>query len=97
MNKAQVNKEFQIALLMEDVVEAKAISDSLREIGIFAHYYSDLDELWVSLNTYTPDLCIVDVKKMSQGTLLFKNHSKVKSNTLKYCFYYTYNHICNNC
>ncbi len=81
-------KDFQVALLMDDVAEAKNISDGLREIGIYAHFYQDLDELWVSLNAYTPDLCIVDVKKMSQGTLLFRNHPKVKNNILKYAFYY---------
>ncbi len=88
MRKTQTTKDFQVAILMDDVVEAKAVSDSLREIGIFAHYYQELDDLWVSLNTYTPDLCIVDVTKMSQGTLLFKNHAKVKSHSLKFCFYY---------
>lgn len=82
------NRNFQIAILIEDIADAKSLSEGLREIGIFAHYYQDLDELWVSLNTYTPDFCIVDVKKMSQGTLLFKHHPKVKNNSLKYAFYY---------
>jgi hypothetical protein len=81
-------KKFQIALLIEDISEAKIISDGLREIGVYAHYYQDLDDLWVSLNTYTPDLCIVDVKKMSQKNLLFKQHPKVKNNSLKFSFYY---------
>lgn len=88
MRNKNTPKDFQVALLMEDVTEAKAISDGLREIGIFAHYYQDLDELWVSLNSYTPDLCIVDVKRMSQGTLLFKQHLKVKNHSLKFAFYY---------
>ncbi len=82
------NRDFQIALLIDDISEAKQISDGLRELGIFAHYYQDLDDLWVSLNTYTPDLCIVDVKKMSQKNLLFKQHPKVKNSLLKYSFYY---------
>ena len=86
--KSDLASDFQIAILIEDIVEAKSISDGLREIGIFAHYYQHLDDLWVSLNTYTPDLCIVDVKMMSQGTLLFKQHPKVKNNSLKYAFYY---------
>ncbi|MBD65742.1 MAG: hypothetical protein CME62_11080 [Halobacteriovoraceae bacterium] len=85
---AESSTGFQIALLIEDIVEAKNISDGLREIGIFAHFYQSLDELWVSLNTYTPDLCIIDVKLMSQGTLLFKNHPKVQEDELKYAFYY---------
>lgn len=83
-----VSADFQVAILMNDIVEAKRVSDELREIGIFAHYYNSLDELWLELNTTTPDLCIVDVKLMSQGTLLFKSHPKVKSDELKYCFYY---------
>jgi hypothetical protein len=86
--KSNANKEFSIALLIEDIKEAKELSDSLREIGIFAHYYEDLDDLWVSINTHTPDLCIVDVKKMSQGTLLFKQHPKVQNKALKYAFYF---------
>lgn len=82
------NKDFQVAILIEDIADAKALSDGLREIGIFAHYYTNLDEMWVSLNTYTPDFTIVDVKKMSQGTLLFKHHPKVKDGRLKFSFYY---------
>lgn len=82
------NKDFQIAILIEDIADAKALSDGLREIGIFAHYYQDLDEMWVALNTYTPDFSIIDVKKMSQGTLLFKHHQKVKDGLLKFAFYY---------
>ncbi len=83
-----VSTEFQVALLMSDIVEAKKVSDELREMGIFAHYYNALDEFWLSLNASTPDLCIVDVTLMSQGTLLFKSHPKVKNHELKYCFYY---------
>lgn len=89
MRKKNSPKDFQVAILVEDISEAKKISDGLRDIGIFAHFYQNLDELWVSLNTYTPDFCIVDVKKMSHGTLLFKNHQKVKNHSLKYAFYYS--------
>jgi len=82
------NQKLQVALLMDDIAEAKVISDTLRDMGIFAHYYSELDEYWVAANTQSPDLTIVDVKKMSQGTLLFKNHQKVMNNNLCYSFYY---------
>lgn len=83
-----VSAEFQVALLMSDIVEAKKVSDELRQMGIFAHYYNALDEFWLSLNATTPDLCIVDIALMSQGTLLFKSHPKVKNHELKYSFYY---------
>ncbi len=58
------SKEFTVALLIEDIEEAKKLSDGLRDLGIFAHYYQDLDDMWVSINTHTPDLSIVDVKKI---------------------------------
>jgi hypothetical protein len=80
--------DFQVALLMENISEAKIVSDGLRELGIFAHYYQDLDEMWVSLNTYTPELCLVDVKKMSQGKLSLRQHKKIKNKSLKLAFYY---------
>lgn len=88
MQVNQRTKQFQVALLMDDISEAKVISDTLRELGIYAHFYEDLDEYWVSANSDTPDLTIIDVKKMSSGTMLFKNHPKVKGNALCYAFYY---------
>lgn len=86
--QANSTKQFQVALLMADITEAKEISDTLRDLGIYAHFYDSLDEFWVAANTDTPDLTIVDVKKMSSGTMLFKNHPKVKGNALCYAFYY---------
>lgn len=88
MQANQATKQFQIALLMDNISEAKEISDALREIGIYAHFYDSLDEYWVAANSDTPDLTIVDVKKMSSGTMLFKNHPKVKGNALCFAFYY---------
>ena len=87
-NKKLNDRQFQVALLMDDISEARAVSDSLRDLGIYAHFYSELDEYWLDANTQTPDLTIIDVKKMSSGTLLFKNHPKVASNSLCYSFYF---------
>ncbi len=80
--------EFQVALLMDDIQDAKGVSDALRELGIFAHYYEDLDEMWVALNAYTPGFCIIDVKKISDGSLQFRRHPKVKAHKLKFAFFY---------
>lgn len=80
--------QFQVALLFDSIKEAKLVSDSLRDIGVYAHSYTELDEFWVHVNTQTPDLAIVDVKRMSQGTLLLKNHPKVQSGDLSFAFYY---------
>lgn len=82
-------KNFEVALLIEDLAQAKEISDVLRELGIYAHYYSDLDEFWVAANAQTPDFLIIDVKKMSQGETLFKNHPKVQNGSMAFAFYYS--------
>ena len=92
MNTFEHSADMQVALLIENVKDAKILSDGFRELGIFAHYYQDLDELWVALNSYTPDFCVIDIKKMSQGELLFKHHPKVKSHELKFAFYYADDH-----
>jgi len=87
-SKNMNDSQFQVALLFDSIAQAKNISDALRDIGIYAHFYSELDEFWVHVNTQTPDFVIVDVKKMSQGTLLLKNHPKAISGDLAFAFYY---------
>jgi hypothetical protein len=88
VNLSQKFNNISVALLMEDLAQAKAFSEVLREFGIFAHYHRDLDEFWVAANTQTPDLAIIDVKKMSQGTLLLKNHPKLIEAKLNLAFYF---------
>ena len=88
MNTQASTQEFSVSLLIDNISEAKLISDALRELGIYAHFYEDLDEFWVSANTSSPDLAIIDVKKMSQKNLLFKNHPKVKNRQLNFAFFY---------
>lgn len=83
------NNSFEVALLIENLEEAREISEALREIGIYAHYYGDLDEFWVAANAQTPDFLVIDVKRMSQGSMLFKNHPKVQNGSLTFAFYYS--------
>lgn len=89
VNETESTQKFEVALLIESLEEGREISDALRELGIYAHYYGDLDEFWVAANTETPDFLIIDVKKMSQGATLFKNHPKVKNGSMKFAFYYS--------
>src|SRR4051812_16192413 len=79
--------EFSVALLMDDLACAKEISAALRECDIYAHVYQSLEEFWVSSKIQLPDLTIVDVTKMSQGTAQFRNHPKVMDKSLRYAFY----------
>lgn len=82
------NREFTVALLMEDAISAREVSAALRQAGIFAHYYSELDQFWVASKMQTPSLAIVDVAKMSFGSTQYKDHPRVRDGSLSTVFYY---------
>lgn len=79
--------EISVAILMDDLASAKDIAGALRQSDILAHHYQTLEEFWVSMNLQTPDLVIIDVTKMSQGSVQFRNHPKVLDNSLNYAFF----------
>ncbi len=79
--------ELVVAILMDDLSGAKDISTALRTQDIFAHHYQSLEDFWGASQLGLPDLLIVDVTKMSQGTVQFRNHPKVKDGSLRYAFY----------
>ncbi len=79
--------ELSVAILMDDLASAKEIASALRLNNILAHHYQSLDEFWVASKIQMPDLVIVDVTKMSQGTIQFKSHPHVQDGTLAYAFY----------
>jgi DNA-binding NarL/FixJ family response regulator len=79
--------ELSVAVLMDDLASAKEIASSLRQSDILAHHYQNLDEFWVACNIQAPDLVIVDVTKMSQGSVQFRQHPKVQDGSLCYVFY----------
>lgn len=81
-------RDLTVALLMEDVQGAQGLSLALREAGIFAHFYRELDEFWMAAKLEAPDLAIVDVTKMSFGATKFKDHPRVKDGTLCTAFYH---------
>lgn len=77
-----------IALLMEDLVEAKELSDILRKTGVLPCIYQDLKSFWFESLEKVPSLCIVDVKMMADGELLLKNHPYIKNDQLPVSFYH---------
>ncbi|MDA8791896.1 hypothetical protein N9N67_01550 [Bacteriovoracaceae bacterium] len=83
-------QEISVALVMEDIAEAKSISEALREVGVFPTFFESLDEFWATSLSFTPDLTIFDVKRMSQGTLVLKNHPKVEKGELPMAFYFSH-------
>jgi hypothetical protein len=81
-------RDLTVALLMEDAVSAREVSEALRAVGIFAHYYRELDEFWMAAKIDMPDLAVVDVAKMSFGATKFKDHPHVKDGTLCTAFFH---------
>lgn len=79
--------DLTVAILMDDLHAAKEMTSSLRTQGIFAHLYQTLDEYWVATNIESPDISIIDVTRMSSGTIQFKNHPKVVTKQLNYAFF----------
>jgi hypothetical protein len=79
--------ELSVAILMDDMASAKEIASALRQNNILAQLFQNLDEFWVATNISTPDMVIIDVTKMSQQSVQFKNHPKVIDQSLCYVFY----------
>ena len=79
--------DISVAILMDDLASAKDIATALRQQNILAHHYQSLDEFWVASSIQIPDLTIIDVTKMSQGSIQFKTHPKVQDKSLAYAFF----------
>jgi hypothetical protein len=79
--------DLSVAILMDDLASAKEIASALRQNNILAQHFQNLDEFWVATNIQTPDLVIVDVTKMSLGSVQFRKHPKVVDQSLCYVFY----------
>ena len=82
-------QELSVALILNDMTDAKNISQAFREFGIFPHFYESLDEFWAMANKFKVDLCLVDVSKMSQGPLILKNHPKIENKEIAVAFFYS--------
>ena len=83
--------QLSVALLLSDLNEVKEISAVFRKLGIIPHFYEDLKTFWTGTLERIPSLCIVDVKKMSDGEFALHDHPAVKSEKLPIVFFYTKN------
>ena len=83
--------QLSVALLLSDLKEVKEISAVFRKLGIIPHFYEDLKTFWIGTLERIPSLCIVDVKKMSEGDLVLCDHPAVKSEQLPLVFFYSKN------
>lgn len=80
-----------VALLISDIEEVKEITNVFRKLGVIPYFYEDLKSFWNGTLERIPALAIVDVKKMSDGNLILKNHPNVMTEELPIIFYYTQN------
>lgn len=78
-----------VALLLSDLSEVKEISSVFKKLGVIPHFYEDLRTFWNGTLERLPALCIVDVKKMSEGDLVLRDHPAVIAEEMPLLFYYT--------
>lgn len=83
--------QLSVALLLSDLNEVKEISAVFKKLGIIPHFYEDLKTFFSGTMERIPSLCIVDVKKMSEGDFILRNHPAVLSEKLPLIFFYTKN------
>lgn len=81
--------EIEVALVLDDINEAKEITKILKGFGIVPHFYNDLLTFWNGVSNLRPDLTIVDVSLMSSGKLSLIDHPQVLSGDLHLSFYYS--------
>lgn len=83
--------QISVALLFSDLNDVKEMTAVFKKLGIIPHFYEDLKTFWTGTLSRIPSLCIVDVKKMSEGDLILANHPNVKSEKLPIVFFYSNN------
>ena len=84
-----VDGKVTVALLLSDLNEVKEISSVFKKLGIIPHFYEDLKTFWSGTLERLPALCIVDVKKMSEGSLILRDHPAVIAEEMPLLFFYS--------
>lgn len=79
--------QLSVALLMEDMQEAKELSRVFKKMEIHPYVYTDLRSFWQGTLERLPSLSIVDVKLSSQSGLFLKDHPYLKTEQMPLAFY----------
>ncbi len=83
------DNKVSVALLLSDLHEVKEISSVFKKLGVIPHFYEDLKTFWHGTLERLPAICIVDVKMMSEGELVLRDHPAVIAEEMPLLFYYT--------
>ena len=86
---ALLPKELEVAILLDEIRDAKEISSVFKKAGVIPHFYEDFKSFWHGTLINVPDFCLVDVKRMSDGELVLKRHPNVKNEKMLLGFFYS--------
>lgn len=89
MSSKNFLSSLSVAILISDIDEVKEITNVFRKLGVIPYFYEDLKSFWHGSLEKMPTIAIVDVKKMSEGSLVLKNHPFVMTEELPLLFYYS--------
>ncbi|TDJ07376.1 MAG: hypothetical protein E2O68_03730 [Deltaproteobacteria bacterium] len=78
-----------VALLIDDPVETEKLSSLFKRMGFTPECYEDLEVFWNKVEKKRPSLSIVDVKLMSKGEVILKDHPLILNDDLPIAFYYS--------
>ena len=78
-----------VALLIDDPIESSKLSSIFKRMGFTPECFEDLEVFWNKVEEKRPSLSIVDVKFMSKGDLILKDHPRLQNDDLPVAFYYT--------
>jgi hypothetical protein len=84
-----MQKPAQASILIQEIVEAQAVSGLFRKIGVVPSYFDNLQEFWFGVMNEAPMISIVDVRLMSHGNMVLKEHPSLLNDELPIAFYYT--------
>lgn len=79
----------EVAILIDDLSTAQAISKTIRLTGVIPHFYESLKSFWFGSIENPPSIVLVDVLQMSQGELALADHPLVRDRSMELVFYYT--------
>lgn len=88
MEQKEIENEQQVALLIADLEVARTISSIFKQIGIAPYIYNSLQDYWKGVLEDRPDLTVADVRLLSDGNLLLKDHPLIVDKSIEISFYW---------
>jgi len=79
----------RVALLIDDPIETKKLSSLFKKMGFNPVCFEDLEVFWNRVGEQRPSISIIDVKLMSKGNIVLKDHPLIQNDDLPIAFYYT--------